>query len=107
MRFKLLRKITAFAAGALMTAGIVIPTLNTPVKAADEIDMNGTLQVFDTSKFTVDGETLDSYVIDLTGDYDTDDEGDKNAIWDGYFHESELRAAPSFDIRIDGITELN
>lgn len=68
---------------------------------------DGTLQVFDTSKFTVDGETLDSYVIDLTGDYDTDDEGDKNAIWDGYFHESELRAAPSFDIRIDGITELN
>ena len=29
------------------------------------------------------------------------------AIKDGYFHESELRAAPSFDIRIDGIKELN
>ena len=27
-------------------------------------------------------------------------------IKDGYFHESELRSAPAFDIRIDGIKEL-
>jgi len=68
---------------------------------------DGSLHVFDTSKFTVDGATLDEYKIDLTGDFDTDDEEDQNAIWDGYFHESEFRSAPSFDIRIDGITELN
>lgn len=68
---------------------------------------DGSLQVFDTSKFTVDGQTLTEYKIDLTGDFDTDDEEDQNAIWDGYFHESEFRSAPSFDIRIDGITELN
>lgn len=68
---------------------------------------DGSLHVFDTSKFTVDGQTVDSCVVDLTGDYDTDDEGDKEAIWDGYFHESELRSAPSFSLRIDGITELN
>lgn len=68
---------------------------------------DGSLHVFDTSKFTVDGANLDNYVIDLTGDFDTDDEEDQNAIWDGYFHESEFRSAPSFDIRIDGITELN
>lgn len=68
---------------------------------------DGSLHVFDTSKFTVDGAHLDNYVIDLTGDFDTDDEEDQNAIWDGYFHESEFRSAPSFDIRIDGITELN
>jgi hypothetical protein len=42
-----------------------------------------------------------------TLDFDTDDEGDKEAIWDGFFHESEHRSAPSFDIRIDGITELS
>ncbi len=68
---------------------------------------DGSLQVFDTSKFTVDGKNLDEYVIDLTGNFETTDEGDENAIWDGYFHESEFRSAPSFDIRIDGITELN
>ena len=65
-------------------------------------------RIFDTSKFTVDGKNLDSYFVDLNGDFACD-EGDENAqaIKDGYFHESELRAAPSFDIRIDGITELN
>lgn len=46
MRFKFLRKITAFAAGALMAAGIAIPTLKTPVKAADEIDMNLVLCIY-------------------------------------------------------------
>ncbi|MGN0383155.1 MAG: BMP family ABC transporter substrate-binding protein [Eubacterium sp.] len=69
---------------------------------------DGSLHVFDTSAFTVNGENIDSYYIDLNGDFACD-EGDENAqaVSDGYFHESELRAAPSFDIRIDGITELN
>lgn len=68
---------------------------------------DGSLNVFSTDAFTVGGKKLDTYKVDLTGDYDTDDEGDKEAIWDGYFHESEHRSAPSFDIRIDGITELS
>ena len=63
----------------------------------------GKLHVFDTSKFTVNGQTLTEYQADTDGDYAPD----TNAIWDGYFHESELRSAPYFDIRIDGITELN
>ena len=61
---------------------------------------DGTLKVFDTSKFTVGGETLTSY----TTSYGF--EGNE-LISDGYFHESELRSAPAFDIRIDGITELS
>ncbi len=70
------------------------------VDAAIASIKNGDLKVFDCSKWTVDGKKLDSY----------------NTVWgfegnemisDGYFHESELRAAPAFDIRIDGITELN
>ena len=69
---------------------------------------DGSLHVFDTSKFTVDGKQLDSYHVDLNGDFACDDDNpDAEAIKDGYFHESELRAAPSFDIRIDGIKELN
>ena len=51
---------------------------------------DGTLHVFDCSTFTVDGKTL------------TD--ADSQYIWDGYFHESELASAPSFDFVIDGIS---
>ena len=29
----------------------------------------------------------------------------KEAVSDGYFHEGELRAAPTFSLRIDGIIE--
>jgi len=61
---------------------------------------NGTFHVFDCSTWTVGGETLTTY--DQAAFY----EGNE-CIWDGYFHESETRSAPYFDIRIDGITELN
>ena len=65
----------------------------------------GELHVFDTSTFTVDGETLTSYMADV----DTDDAytPDTEVISDGYFHESEYRSAPYFDLRIDGITLLD
>ena len=66
---------------------------------------SGELHVFDTSTWTVNGEHLSELKIDLTGDFDTDDAADKNAIFDGYFHESEFRSAPSFSIYIDGIFE--
>lgn len=66
---------------------------------------DGTRNVFDTSKFTVGGETVTSYLaIDTDGDW-VGDEGE--AISDGVFHESTLRSAPYFGLRIDGITELN
>ena len=52
---------------------------------------DGSLKVFDTSKFTVDGKALE----------------DSDIVFDGYFHESEKVSAPSFDLKIDGITRLN
>ena len=58
---------------------------------------DGSLKVFDTANWTKDGETLTSY--DKVAFY----EGNE-CIWDGYFHESETRSAPYFDIIIDGIT---
>ncbi|MBQ2190897.1 MAG: BMP family ABC transporter substrate-binding protein [Clostridia bacterium] len=61
---------------------------------------SGELHVFDCSTFTVNGEHLTSY------DKSWGFEG-VELIWDGYFHESEKISAPLFDIRIDGITELN
>ena len=66
---------------------------------------NGTIHVFDTNNFTVKGEKLTSYKADVDdfGDYAPETE----VISDGYFHESEYRSAPYFDLRIDGITEIN
>jgi len=66
---------------------------------------NKEIHVFDTSTFTVDGATLDSYMADV--DTDADYTPDTEVISDGYFHESEMRSAPYFDLRIDGITTLN
>ncbi len=66
---------------------------------------DGTLHVFDTATFTVKGETLTSYKADV--DTDAALTPDTEVIKDGYFHESEYRSAPYFDLRIDGITTLN
>mgnify|MGYP000789345919 CR=1 FL=1 len=57
---------------------------------------DGTLHVFDTSTFTVDGKELDSWKDDNGNEY----------IKDGYFHESELHSAPAFAINIDGIESV-
>lgn len=65
----------------------------------------GEIHVFDTATFTVGGEKLDSYLADV--DTDAAYEKDTEAIKDGYFHESEYRSAPYFDLQIDGITLLN
>ncbi|MBQ2892315.1 MAG: BMP family ABC transporter substrate-binding protein [Bacilli bacterium] len=65
----------------------------------------GTLHVFDINTFTVDGQKVTSHLADVDdfGDF----KGETEVIKDGYFHESEYRSAPYFDLRIDGITELN
>ena len=65
----------------------------------------GEIHVFDTDTFTVEGKKLDSYLADV--DTDANYEKDTEVIADGYFHESEFRSAPYFDIQIDGITLLN
>lgn len=73
---------------------------------------DGSLHVFDTSKFTVDGKAVTNAEIDLSYyDFSGDTpkviyQGEtKEAITDGYFAESTLRSAPYFSLRIDGITE--
>ena len=38
---------------------------------------------------------------------DANNEGDTEAVADGYFHESEYRSAPYFNVQIDGITLLD
>ena len=74
--------------------------------AAAEADIkSGKIHVFDASAFTVEGKALDSYMADV--DTDPDYTPDTEAIKDGYFHESEMRSAPYFDLQIDGIKLLN
>ena len=73
---------------------------------------DGSLKVFDTSKFTVDGAPVESYtfnssIIDFATGNTIYEGKDYETIVDGAFQESVFRAAPYFDIRIDGITELN
>lgn len=62
---------------------------------------DGSLKVFDTSKWTVNGETITS-----TANIDGYN-GVEYISPDGYFMESELASAPSFNFIVDGITELN
>ena len=63
------------------------------------------MHVFDVSTFTKDGETLSSYMADV--DSDAAFTPDTEAVADGYFHESEYRSAPYFDVQIDGINLLD
>ena len=75
------------------------------LKAAFEA---GTLNVFDTATegfITVNGEALTSYLADV--DTDPAYTADTEVVSDGYFHESEYRSAPYFDVNIDGIELLN
>ena len=75
------------------------------VATAEAAIKDGSLHVFDTSTFTVGGAEVTSA---LTFDTDGDFVNDTNeGIADGYYHESEYISAPSFGLRIDGITELN
>ena len=94
--------------GTLADGSVALTELNEKVAAAGTAEKlaevekalrDGSLHVFDTAKWTVKGETLTSY--DKAAFY----EGNE-CIWDGYFHESETRSAPYFDIVIDGINIL-
>lgn len=73
---------------------------------------DGSVKVFDTDKFTVDGEKVTTAPVDLSYcDFTSDPpkviyQGETvEAIKDGEFEESTFRAAPYFALRIDGITE--
>jgi basic membrane protein A len=50
------------------------------------------------------GQVTNAFATDTNGDFTADAD---EAIIDGYYHESYFQSAPSFSLRIDGITELN
>ena len=69
---------------------------------------DGKLHVFDLSKFTVGGAapSAANMMPNPVYTYPNAPEASK-LLADGYYHESEFRSAPSFDVIIDGITPLN
>ncbi|MBR3894192.1 MAG: BMP family ABC transporter substrate-binding protein [Clostridia bacterium] len=108
------KKIDTDWTGSIKTNSVVLSEVNTQAAAAgtqaklDEVKaklLSGEIKVFDTDSFTVNGEKLTSYKADVNTDANY--EKDTEVIKDGYFHESEYRSAPYFDITIDGITLVN
>ena len=117
--------------GDAKAGSVVLSDITTKAAAAGTVEKltdvaakikAGELHVFDVSTFTVtvvtEGEFtknvnakvdanghLTSYMADV--DYDEAFAADTEVVADGYFHESEYRAAPYFDLQIDGITLLN
>ncbi len=100
-------------AGTLDNGAVVLTDLGTVVAPGTaeklaEVEAglkDGSIKVFATDTFTVGGQAVTSYMADV--DTDPDYTPDTEAIADGYFHESEYRSAPYFDLRIDGITLLD
>ena len=108
------KEIPADWTGTIATGSVKITEVNEQAAAAGTAEKlaevqaalaDGSLKVFDTATWTKDGATLTEYLADV------DDMGDfvpeTNVIADGYFHESEYRSAPYFDLFIDGITNID
>ena len=100
--------------GTLATGSVMMTEVNEAVAAAGTEEklaevsaalLDGSIKVFDTSTFTVNGAAVTSYKADV--DTDPAYEADTEVVSDGYFHESEYRSAPYFDLQIDGINLLD
>lgn len=100
--------------GSIATGSVVLTEVNEQAAAAGTAEKiaevtaaleDGSLHVFETANFTVKGEAMTSYLADV--DSDAAYTPDTEVISDGYFHESEYRSAPYFDLQIDGITLLD
>jgi basic membrane protein A len=96
--------------GGIDEGSVVLTGINLDVAAEGTVDAinkaiaefkAGTLKVFDIESFKVGGKTLTTYMADV--DTDANWAGDTEAVSNGYFHESEYRSAPYFDLIIDGI----
>ena len=107
-------EIAADWTGTLATGSVELSEVNEKVAAAGTAEKleevkkaleEGTLRVFDTATFTVNGEALTSYMADV--DTDAAYTGDTEVVIDGAFCESTFRAAPYFDVKIDGINLLD
>lgn len=101
--------------GGIAEGSVVLTDINTKAAAANTAETlktvtdgikAGTVKVFDTKNFTVNGAAIDA---EFKADVDTDDNytPDTAVVINGIFEESKFRSAPYFDLRIDGIKLLN
>ena len=107
-------EIAADWTGTIATGSVVLTDVNEKAAAAGTADKiaevtkaleDGSLHVFDTSTFTVEGKPVTSFMADV--DTDAAYTPDTEAVKDGYIHESEYRSAPYFTLQIDGINLLD
>ena len=108
------KKIDTDWTGTIATNSVVLTDVNEKAAAAGTADKieevkakleDGSIKVFDTANFTVNGEKLTSYMADV--DTDANYEADTEVVKDGVFEESKYRSAPYFNVEIDGITLLD
>ena len=82
-------------------AGVVPTGAAEMVEGAINALKSGEFDVFDTDSFTVNSQKVTTYLANVNDDAAF--AGDTEVIIDGAFAESEFRAAPYFDLIIDGI----
>ncbi len=92
--------------GTIETGSVVLTDFGKKAPAAGTAEkvaeikaklQDGSLHVFDTEKFTVNGEKVTTFKVDETVE----------VIENGHFAESKVMSAPYFSLEIDGITLLN
>ncbi len=107
-------EIAADWTGTIATGSVELSEVNEKAAAAGTAEKiaevksaleDGSLKVFDTATFTVEGAAVESYMADV--DTDPAYEGDTEVIIDGAFCESQFRSAPYFNLSIDGINLLD
>ena len=103
--------------GTIATGSVVLTDVNEAAAAAGTVEAladvkakleKGEIKVFDTAAegfITVGGAAVTSYKADV--DTDAAFEKDTEVVAEGFFHESEFRSAPYFDMQIDGIELVN
>lgn len=98
-------KIATDWCGGIEEGSVVLTGINQDVVAEGTIDAiktaiegikDGSVKVFDTKNFTVDGKAVESHKVENV-----------EVVKDGAFVESDVQSAPYFDLKVDGITRLN
>ena len=101
----------------IATGSVVLTDVNTAVAAAGTVEaineaiaafQKGEIKVFNTAAdnfMLKGGAKIESYLADV--DTDAAFTPDTEVVADGFFHESEFRSAPYFDVQLDGIELLN
>ena len=107
-------EIAADWTGTITTGSVELSEVNEQAAAAGTVEKiaevkaaleDGSVKVFDTATFTVEGAAVESFMADV--DTDPAYTPDTEAVVDGAILESEFRSAPYFNLTIDGITLLD